>query len=156
MGFDSHWINRQCAWILMLSTIAHIYTHACILHGQYLVSLCGTTHAYTYSQGGMFSRGGSGNWIRPQLNAAPFARTRLCFKKVGLVADGKQMWTEPCMVKVQSQSPTSTSVQKYIFIKENKGVHLHLLEHIKSHSSVWLCVCVCVESWDVTDTYSYH
>ena len=56
------------------------------------------------------------------------------------MADGKQMWTEPCMVKVQSQSPTSTPGQEYIFIKENKGVHLHLLQHIKSHSSV--CVCV--------------
>lgn len=70
------------------------------------------------------------------------------------MADGKQMWAEPRLVKVQSQSPTSTSGQEYIFIKENKGVHLHLLQHIKSHSSV--CVRVCADSWDVTDTYSYH
>lgn len=89
------------------------------------------------------------------------------------MADGKQMWTEPCSVKVQSQSPTSTPGQEYIFIKENKGVHLHLLQHIKSHSSVCVsvcmrleeskrlndnvvCACVCVDPWDVTDTYSYH
>lgn len=74
------------------------------------------------------------------------------------MADGKQMWAEPHMVKVQSQSPTSTSGREYIFIKENKGVHLHLLQHIKSHSSVRMCACVyvCADPWDVTDTYSYH
>lgn len=75
---------------------------------------------------------------RTLLHPTTPAPPRLCLKKVSFVADGKQMWTEPCMVKVQSQSPTSTPGQEYIFIKENKGVHLHPLQHIKSHSSVCL------------------
>lgn len=115
------------------------------------------TYTEFNTQGGMFSHSGASNWILPKPNAVPpasFTRPLLCLKKVSLVADGKQMWTEPCMVKVQSQSPTSTPHQEYIFIQENKGVHLHLLQHIRSHSSVCMCAegekndcCVCVWVW---------
>lgn len=153
------WVTEWPANISVTLGCQALNTHPYLKTTQ-SVFFCSTntrTHTRPHSEldtrGGMLSHGGgASNWIKPRTELCSTPRLqphthnplfrfldcppRPCLKKVSLVADGKQMWTGPCTVKVQSQAPTSTLGQEYIFIGKERGVHLHLLQLIKSHSSV--------------------